>query len=476
MKPSLNIISTLLALLLVVPSLFMRGMFMDGQMYAAVSLNMAEGIGEFWRPIYGADFFGLDGFYETPPLGLYNLALFFKALGTSFWVESIFLLSCLLLSFLGIWLNIKEVLGKDAKYHYWFVIVIWFSISTVFWTFRHNMMEVQLVPILLFTNWWVLRSFRSEVQPLIASLGLAIFIMLSFLIKGPVGVFLLSTPFIYYAVISKEKRILGIGVMTIISSTLLGFALVQIPKAKDFFSQYLFVRTAERLSNNPTVDSRFWIVKELLMQLIPALILIGLILFLKTRKEKIIDYKWPLYFGLVAFSGSMPLIISYVQRPFYLATSFPFYAIGLSFLVVPQVKKTAKKILMTYHKILNLISISLFILLVALTLFNWGKAKRDETLLDDIDSYASKEYFQENVYVTDQLIFNWSLKAYMMRYGRVDLRSFHGFDPDVSMYVLTKDYVPETGHGSFELVDKFASFNIYCLKKPSFSVSVEPSE
>jgi hypothetical protein len=465
MKPSLNIISTLFALLFVVPLLFMRGMFMDGQMYSAVSLNMAEGIGEFWRPIYGADFFGLDGFYENPPLGLYNLALFFKVLGTSFWVESLFLLSFLLLSFLGVWLNIKEILGKEAKYHYWFVIVIWFSISTVFWTFRHNMMEVQLIPILLFTNWWILRSIRAHVQPLLASFCLAIFIMLSFLVKGPVGVFLLSAPFIYYLVISRQRRILGIGFMTIIFTSLLGLALIQIPIAKEFFNQYLLVRTAERLSNNPTVDSRFWIVKELFMQLIPALIIIGLILFLRTKKERIIDSKWSFYFILVAVSGSMPLIISYVQRPFYLATSFPFYAIGLSLTVVLQVKKFAKRLIIRYNKSLNVINILLLILLIVLTSVNWGKIKRDDVLLDDIDAYVSKEYFQDNVYVTDQLIFNWSLKAYMMRFGRVDLRSFHGFDPDVSSYLLTKDYVPQTDHGTFELVDEFASFNIYCLKK-----------
>jgi hypothetical protein len=39
-----------LAGILVVPKTLMNGMFMDGQQYACVAQNMAEGKGTFWHP------------------------------------------------------------------------------------------------------------------------------------------------------------------------------------------------------------------------------------------------------------------------------------------------------------------------------------------------------------------------------------------------------------------------------------------
>lgn len=478
MKISLNHLFLVIVSLAVVPLLFMRGMFMDGAMYSAVSLNMAEGIGSFWQPIYGKDFFGLDGFYENPPLGIYSLSIFFKLFGDAFWVERLFLLICFLLSLLGQWLNIKEIISDKAKYSYWFLLLLWFITPTVFWTFRQNMMEVQLVPVLLLGNWWFLRFVRVGGNVVFASFIFSVSIVMSFLIKGPVGIYLLAAPFVYFVVFNKDNRALKFGLLSVILSSALGFSLLLLEKAEHFFNQYLFVRTAERIKNNPTVDSRFWILGELFQQLIPALLIVmGVWAYTKYAKRSYqIKSKWSLYFALLAISGSFPLMISYVQRPFYLATSFPFYALTLFFLVFGQVGDFTKWAHSLFGNYIKAIAVTLAVLLIGLTISFWGEPRRDRKLLADIDAYSELLPQVDKIYVTDQLIYNWSLKAYMMRNNRVDVQSYHGFDPDISLYLLSLDYIPETEHGRFTEVKSFDSFTVYFLKKPSFSVLQEPSE
>ncbi len=478
MKITLNHLFVIIVSLAVVPLLFMRGMFMDGAMYTAVSLNMAEGIGDFWQPIYGKDFFGLDGFYENPPLGIFSLSLFFKIFGDSFWVERLFLLTCYTLSLFGQWLNVREVTGDNAKYSYWLLLVLWFIIPTVFWTFRQNMMEVQIIPLLLLGNWCFIRYMRKGGNLALTLLLFSLSVVMSFMIKGPVGIYLIVAPFVYFIVFNFDKGALKFGFLNIALSSTLGASLLFFPKAQNFFNQYLFIRTAERIKNNPTVESRFWILWELFQQLLPALLLtFGLLAYEKFTKRSLqLKNRWSLYFAILAMAGSFPLMISYVQRPFYLATSFPFYALALFFLVSQHGFGIGKWVELRLKAYIKTISITLLTLLIGLTIVFWGSPRRDEELLADIKACAELFPELDKVYVTDQLIYNWSLKAYMMRNNRVDVQSFHGFDPDISEYVLSDEYIPETHHGEFKLVKQFNSFTVYHLIRPSFSVAHEPSE
>jgi hypothetical protein len=80
----------------VLPLLFMDGMFMDGEMYSAVSHNLAIGKGTLWALYYTDDFLGHDSFTENPPLATWLLALCFKAFGSSIFIERFYILATLL--------------------------------------------------------------------------------------------------------------------------------------------------------------------------------------------------------------------------------------------------------------------------------------------------------------------------------------------------------------------------------------------
>ena len=55
-----------IALLVMLPELVTKGMYVDGQLYATISRNMAEGLGSLWSPYATATLF--PEFYEHPPL------------------------------------------------------------------------------------------------------------------------------------------------------------------------------------------------------------------------------------------------------------------------------------------------------------------------------------------------------------------------------------------------------------------------
>ena len=76
------------------PRIMEPAMFIDGLIYATISHNMANDIGNFWNPeiINFHVFHYLNGpiFYEHPPLMFYLESLFFRILGDGFIVERIF--------------------------------------------------------------------------------------------------------------------------------------------------------------------------------------------------------------------------------------------------------------------------------------------------------------------------------------------------------------------------------------------------
>jgi hypothetical protein len=69
-------------------------MFMDGVKYAAISRNMAEGIGSFWRPFFAHSFWlPYDNgpyFSGHPPLQFGLQALLFRLLGDTPVVENVY--------------------------------------------------------------------------------------------------------------------------------------------------------------------------------------------------------------------------------------------------------------------------------------------------------------------------------------------------------------------------------------------------
>ncbi|HPB58126.1 MAG TPA: hypothetical protein PLL49_06435, partial [Bacteroidales bacterium] len=75
-------------LLIISPAMLSDGMFLDGLLYATISRNLANGIGDFWHPHLTKTLSPV--FVGHPPLVFGLQSLFFKILGDNIYVERLY--------------------------------------------------------------------------------------------------------------------------------------------------------------------------------------------------------------------------------------------------------------------------------------------------------------------------------------------------------------------------------------------------
>lgn len=77
--------------------LFTKGMFADGQQYAVIAMNLANGKGSFWYPYLFETWPGLHNLYflEQPQLGYWIESWWFRLFDNHYMTEKIFCLSML---------------------------------------------------------------------------------------------------------------------------------------------------------------------------------------------------------------------------------------------------------------------------------------------------------------------------------------------------------------------------------------------
>jgi len=117
---------------LTLPVLIQDAMFQDAMLYSSVSHNLSQGIGTFWFPQYSKyNIAGLSSFHEHPPLLFGIQALFFKALGSSIYVERFYTFLMILFHIWLINLLWKVVFPKtDVQRKLgWLPVLFWIIIS-----------------------------------------------------------------------------------------------------------------------------------------------------------------------------------------------------------------------------------------------------------------------------------------------------------------------------------------------------------
>ena len=73
----------------VAPYWLQEGMFMDGQIYAAVAQNLADGLGTFWAQVYQPS--SMVPYSEQLPMFTGMESLFFRVFGGSVLTERVFI-------------------------------------------------------------------------------------------------------------------------------------------------------------------------------------------------------------------------------------------------------------------------------------------------------------------------------------------------------------------------------------------------
>ena len=330
-----------------IPRCFDHVLFMDGLAYAAISRNMALGIGTFWEPHF-ADSFWLpfnqcSFFCEHPPLMFGLESLLFRIMGDTTAVENsyntIILLASIWLIFL-IWQKLFEH-NSQVRDQAWLPILLWYGFRMVWWSLPNNLLDTTMAVFCLCSCYFQLIAITgNKFKPGYWLLS-GIMIVFAYMTKGPVGIFPLALPAIYSLTYGKDFVKTAIyGTLTVLAIFLsLMLLILQYPPANYFLNNYFqgqvmaaLLQNREKVSNDWT--AHFHLLKLLLINIIPHLILLlgflaanfhyklGPKISGQTKKVCLLTF-------LLTSSVVLPMLASVKQGDHYLIPAFPF--VGLFF-------------------------------------------------------------------------------------------------------------------------------------------------
>lgn len=420
-------------ILLVFPVLVQDGMFMDGQQYACVAKNLANGKGSFWFPFLSETWLmlGYPYFMEQPPL-FYALESFaFKFLGDSMYTERVFCAIALLMNCWFIQKIWNLVFNDNSVKLSWYPLLLWIVCPVCFWVFQNNMIEMVVSFFALGAVYFALKTVSTERINYLCILISGLFIVLGFLTKGLPSLFPLVTIPLYYFVtkqITLKKTTISFVLILIITVTFFGILMTMNDDAKISLRYYFIERLISRVNNAPTVDFRLFTLVSIVQELlVPIVISIVFILLSKNPLNKEVfkndEFKKFVFFILLGCFGSLPLMLTMVQKSFYYMPSLPYFAIGIALI-------TARYMKVVYLKIVNntllfrrfqITSVSLLIIGIIVTTLQIGTYSRDEKTIKDvkrIGGYVGKE----KIISTDvDTYYNWSFHFYILRYYDISL-------------------------------------------------------
>ncbi len=462
------------AFILTLPILIQDGMFLDGVLYSAVSHNLANGIGTFWFPSFSLNnLAGMhNSFHEQPPLVFGIQALFFKVFGNSFYVERFYTFITLLANIILI-KKLWEIIFKEnekIKSISWLPVLFWITIPVCFWSYSNNMHENTVSIFILFAIIFQFKAFQENKNgnALLFIFISGIFIFLASFSKGLPGLFPLVVPFLFLFKNDKvtfKKALLYSVILLAIVAGIYGIILLN-KNARESLYNYFFLRLLKRVNDVPTttnyLDTLFRLGQESIIQ-------IGIILIVKlsTKKFKLIfpslNSKAILFLS-IGFMGILPLMLTLVQKGFYMVPALPFIAIGLSIFIANEVyflacEKLPESKFSNYLKsTFGLIAI----VSIILPILNIGKFSRDKEKLRDIHLIGTILPNHAVINCSKELLSDWSLQTYLSRYYFIslDINAPHSyFLCDKSEFLSKKEAISK----DFELLN--LDLKEYCLLK-----------
>ncbi|MBY0426545.1 MAG: glycosyltransferase family 39 protein, partial [Cytophagales bacterium] len=331
------------------PRLLMEGMFGDGLTYASIARNMAIGKGTFWAPYFSSSFWlaynKTEVFYEHPPLAMYFQSLLFKVFGDQLFVEKLY---CLMVCGFTIWaisLLWRTVFSEsNFKDWDWLPTVIWLGMPEVEWSVANNMLDNTQTMFCIWATYFCFISLKNGQKSWMAIVsGASIF--LGILSKGPVSLFVVAVPWIYWFIMDRKTKVFQISFYQIMG---LGVPLVYCildSDAYNFLSKYIQQQFLSAILGNREITeggsdlkAHLHIFSAIYTQISPGLVLLllGVVWLLGKRGVQVVrsfspnqTFRVAWFFFILAMSGSFPIALSVKQADYYLLPSSPFYALGL---------------------------------------------------------------------------------------------------------------------------------------------------
>lgn len=454
---------------LLLPKMIQEGMFMDGMLYACVSKNLAHGFGTFWFPKFNlTGFAGLQTFHEHPPLVFGIQSIFFRILGDSFYIEKFysFLMACIVAwLIMKTWrLSFEE--DNNLKNLEWLPVLFWIIMPVIYFSFQNNLMENTMSVFSLLAVYFAIKGLQSGRQIFFNLFLSGLFTFLASFSKGIPGLFTVGVAGIWWLVkrdISFRQIAVYTLILLLVPAFIYGFLILINHNAYLSLENYVVRRLFERIGHAHTVGSRFHVLEKIVTETAPALIITLLVSIaggLKKLKQPDRKYiKTNIYFFLLTgLSGSVPLMLTKVQKSFYFVHALPFIAIGLAIIAAPALSDWIHKIKINKgFKIFRILSFLALISVLVYSGMQIGKVERDRELISDVRTLGNNLPVGSVIGVSPTLYTNWSLQMYLERYYHITIEKT---DPGFQYYLVNK--------GSKLDVDKHCkksglSMNFYAL-------------
>jgi len=448
--PMLWLVTGICAALLV-PALFMDGMFNDGVLYASVSHNYAQGYGTFWEMYFSDTLY--PHFHEQPPLLFALQAGFFKFFGDGFYTERIYCLVTAIACNLLILRAWKIITGdRDTA---WLPLLFWFIMPVTFWAFTNNVEECTMTVFALLALNAALRAITSSTHALRWWFIAGVWILAAGLTKGIQGTFLLSAPFWCWIILHNGHAKQFIARSAVIALVPVAFVIVAwfTPSIHDSFGQYFSSRFVKTFDNTvaDTRTSHFHLLYELLLDTLVVIFLVFVFLIAgrKTpgmKEETRKNIRMICFLLACGFSGILPLLITREQRGFYLLTALPMLVLAAALFVRPMISRFTTW--MNNRKSLaNSVSIGSAIVLLVVVFFtvqNFGIPKRDADALQTIHEMAAHTGDRTTIKTSVSINDNWGFVSYAQRYHGLSLTDLD--NPETEWLLLEKDTPAPEGY------------------------------
>jgi 4-amino-4-deoxy-L-arabinose transferase-like glycosyltransferase len=408
------------------PLLFADGMFMDGTMYAAISRNLAQGIGTIWNLEFSTTY--MTQFHEHPPLMFWLQGIWFYVLGDSIYVERmysfvLFLINAYLIQRLWILLT-------NDKTTTFIPALLYVVVPVVTWSYSSNMIECTMTLFVLLSAYYMFKFINNSTSYWLVMLA-GFFLYLAFMTKGFVALFVWGIPFFVWVVQQQKSMVvtakhIALYVFFTIAPLLLMFILI--PNSYTCITSYINIQVVKSLQSVVTVDTRFFIVGKLLQEIIIAIVICAIITAVAYKKnmlQKLTTAQKQLVFLClcIGFSGVLPIMVSQKQSGYYIVATYPFFAIALGIIVQRYVHLLIQHISnnMLYKKRLKAIVVSIVAIAIIVTLMQYKRIGRDKEQLTMVHQVCAIVPTGSTITIDDAMYGDWALHAYLQRYGKLSL-------------------------------------------------------
>ncbi len=431
---------------LLLPALFMDGMFMDGLIYTCVGKNSNMTPATFWNPHFSATY--MSSYHDQPPLMFALESIFFRTLGDSMYTERIYTLFMCVMSFLAlrmIWNTLWRE-GSEERKLFWFPVLLFFTSPVTFYAYTNNVEEATMVVFALFSTAFIFRGLRSANGGHLWYVLGGISLIASSMCKGAQGLFPLVIPFVWWLCVRdiNFKKAFWASAVLLLVPALFYFLISFHEPARNSYIAYYYARIAPTFSeaSTATTGNHFFILYELLLDLLPA-IFVAVALYFITRKVSF--KKEALAFFLIGMAGILPLMITLEQRGFYLLTGLPFVTTAIALCSIEGARKIRNALEQNRSRQITVLVAGILFAVgtIAVTIALAGKPKRDVVMLHDVRLIGENSERHTLIYTDPTTWSTWSLQGYFVRYYDISLSQKE--NPDGSPVIVPEGITPPEG-------------------------------